>query len=253
MKRIIINADDFGINEVVTAEIERMVELRAISSATVMANGVCLDEVKRFVLLHPEVSFGAHLCLSEFGSITRSDGLYRAGLTDENGDFVHKAIFGLNNLNDADVRRSIMEELNAQIDIISSLGFPISHADSHHHVHTIFPLKELFAEVLLNRGIMRLRRGSSFKSLRMKLHLQLCQRRRKLNNYYSKQFAMTNDFLSYSEFINRGYRLADDQTIELMCHPGHPGKPYQEEMALVGAKAALYGKEIQLISYNELQ
>ena len=46
MARVIINADDFGINPIVTSEIERMIELGIVTSTTIMANGSCLDEVK---------------------------------------------------------------------------------------------------------------------------------------------------------------------------------------------------------------
>lgn len=252
MKQIIVNADDFGITEVVTAEIERMVELGAISSTTVMANGFCLDEVKRFASLHPEVSFGVHLCLSEFGSVTKNKGLFRAGLTDENGNFVHKAIFRLNNLDDTEVRMSIKEELNAQIDVVSGLGFPVSHADSHHHVHTIYPLRELFAELVKERGIKKLRLEGDFRTLRMKAHVRLWMRQRNLNKYYKSCFTTTAAFYSYSEYLKYGMCKDDEKNVELMCHPGHPGKMYREEMKLVGAKLALKGDNIKLISYNEL-
>lgn len=252
MKQIIVNADDFGINEVVTAEIKRMIELGAISSTTVMANGACLDEVKRFASLHPEVSFGVHLCLSEFGSITKSEGLYKAGITDENGNFVHKAVFGLNNLNDAGVRKTIKEELNAQIDVVTGLGFPVSHADSHHHVHTICPLKELFTEVLQKHGIKKVRLGGDFNTLRMKMHLWQWLSRVRLNSYYREQFCTTNKFSSYSGFVNSGRKMSDNQTIELMCHPGHPGRLYRDEMILVEHKVAIKDKDFRLITYNEL-
>lgn len=252
MKKIIINADDFGINEVVTAEIERMVEAGAISSTTVMANGTCLDEVKRFTSLHPEVSFGVHLCLSEFGSITKSDGLHRAGLTDENGNFLHKAIFKFNNLDNAEIRKAIKDELNAQIDIVSSLGFPISHADSHHHVHTINSLREVFAEVLKDRGIEKIRLGADFRTLRMKVHLRLWFRQRNLNKYYQYQFTTTDAFYSYSEYLKRGMTKDNEKIVELMCHPGHPGKIYHDEMKLVEARSVLRDNSLKIISYNEL-
>ena len=252
MKKIIVNADDFGINEVVTAEIERMVELGAISSTTVMANGACLDDVRRFASLHPEVSFGVHLCLSEFCSITKSVGLHRAGLTDENGNFLHKAIFRLNNLDDAEIKKAIREELNAQIDVVSGLGFSVSHADTHHHVHTIYPLRGVFAEVLKDRGIKKLRLGGDFRTLRMKAHVILWMRQRELNRYYKNCFTTTDAFYSYSDFLKYGMNKDGEKIVELMCHPGHPGKIYRDEMSLVEAKEALKENNIKLISFNEL-
>lgn len=251
MSQIIINADDFGINEIVTNEIERQILAGNVSSTTVMANGCCLDEVKRFAAQHVDVSFGIHLCLSEFDSLTKSEGLFHAGLTDENGRFLYRSIFYLKNLRKPDVQKAIHDELNAQIDVVSSLGFPLSHADSHHHVHTIFSLKELFVNVFKERGIKRIRLGEDFSNWRSKKHLVLWCQRMKLNKMYETNFLTTDAFYSYADFINHGAKCGED-IIELMCHPGHPGQKYQNEMKLVMAKEALNFVDSKLITYNDL-
>lgn len=250
MKQIIINADDFGINEVATTEIERMIKMRAISSTTVMANGLCLDEVKRFASLHPEISFGVHLCLSEFGSLTNSDGLRKLGLIDDNGKFVYKSIFKVSGFSEEAIV-SIRDELNAQIDVVSSLGFPLSHADSHHHVHTIYALRKVFADVLQKRGITKVRLGFDFNNWRSRRHISLWVRRVKLNNYYSSRFVTTNAFYSYADFVKSGTRRGE-QVVELMCHPGNSGQHFQHEIELVEAKEALNRDDTTLISYNDL-
>ena len=250
MKKIIVNADDFGINNVVTSEIERQMLLGNVSSTTVMANGACLNEVKRFANQHPEYSFGIHLCLSEFDSLTKSEGLKRVGIVGEDGRFVHKAIFKIKSFSDETVK-AISEELNAQFDVVSSLGFPISHADSHHHVHAIYPLRKLFADVLKKRGIGKVRLGGDFHSLRMKRHLILWLQRLNLNQFYKTQFNTTDAFYSYTDYISGGQHREED-TVELMCHPGHPNLQFRNEMKLVESKKAVKDKEIKLITYNDL-
>lgn len=252
MKRIIINADDFGVNEEVTSKIEQMILSGTITSTTVMANGACLDEVRKFTKEHPETSYGIHLCLSEFDSITKSENLYRAGLTDENGRFIHKAIFRLNNYDNPTIQSAIRDELNAQIDVVSELGFPISHADSHHHVHTIYPLREIFADVLKKRSIKKVRLGGDFRSWRMKAHLGLWIQRGKLNKFYRGNFITTDAFYGYAEFLHAGHPIKDGEVIELMCHPGHSGQQYQEEIVLVETKNVLTDNSIKIVSYNEL-
>ena len=250
MKKIIVNADDFGINQTVTAEIERQILDGRVSSTTVMANGTCLDDVKRFAAEHSEVSYGVHLCLSEFDSLTKSDGLKKAGITEDDGTFIHKAIFHVKNMLSTEVMLAIRDELNAQIDVISALGFPISHADSHHHVHTIYPLKELFADVLHTRGIKRIRRGVDFRTMRMRLHWRLWMQRNQLNKYYSSEFITPTDFCSYLDFLLGGMNVQDNEIIELMCHPGHPGTKFQEEIKRM--EQTTLPDDIKLISYNEL-
>lgn len=251
MKQIIINADDFGVNETVTSEIERMIEKECVTSTTVMANGKCLEEVERFAALHPEVSFGAHLCLSEFDSVTKNEGLYRAGLTDENGIFIRNAIFSLKNLEDLNVQKAIKEELNAQIEVVKSLGFPVSHADSHHHVHTIYPLRMVFVEVLKEQGIQKIRLGMNYQ-FHSRIHVKGWLHREWLNRLYRKNFATTDAFYSYAGFVKYGYKHKREKVVELMCHPGHPAERYQAEMKQVQECEHNKANEVKRISYLDL-
>lgn len=251
MINVIINADDFGINEIVTQEIERLIVVGRISSTTIMANGKCLDEVKRFVPLHPEASYGVHLCLSEFSSLTKSNILHQYGIIDEDGAFNHKVIFRVKHFN-AQLIGAIKEELSTQIETVRKLGVPISHVDSHHHVHTIYPLKDVFAQVLKEHGIRRIRRGSEFHTMRMKVHLLKWWQRTLLNKFYSKEFYTTSQFSSYADFIKQHPLLDDNSIIELMCHPGHPERKYASEIMQIQKDALSNGTNYQLISYNDL-
>lgn len=249
MKRIIVNADDFGISQIVTTEIERQIMAGRVTSTTIMANGTSLDKVKIFAAHHPEISFGVHLCLSEFDSLTKSVILRQAGITDEEGKFIYKAVFRLNDYGHT-VRQAILAELNAQIDVVESLGFPISHADSHHHVHTIYQLKELFADVLRKRGIKKIRLGGDFRNWRTRLHFKQWMQRIALNRYYSTNFTTADYLFSYSDFLDSGCHFGEGKVVELMCHPGHVGPQYKKEMAIL--EESSLPKEVRLISYNEL-
>lgn len=251
MKQFIINADDFGISEIVTSEIERMIEKGCVSSTTVMANGKCLDEVKRFASLHPEVSFGVHFCLSEYESLTKSEGLFRAGLTDERGFFIRKAIFKMENLDIAEVQRAIKEELNAQVEVIKNLDIPISHADSHHHVHTIYSLRKVFFEVLKEQAIGKIRIGASIP-LHSRIHLYHWLTRERVNSFYKKNFATADSFYSYANYVKRRPIHKRDCIVELMCHPGHPAGHFQEEMKLVADNEIKNFNEVVIINYNDL-
>lgn len=287
--KIIINADDFGINEVVTSEIERMIELGAISSTTIMANGACLPEVKRFADLHPEVSFGIHFCISEFKSITKSQTFYKYGLLNDDGTFVKHKIFSLENYPE-DLRDAIHEELEIQVLILKNLGIRISHADSHHHSHTIPEISDIFANVMMRNGIKKVRLGmqpdiaymitkkfatknqlnnskthnthhaqqiGTVKRVsifnRLYGYAKMLYKRVCLNKTLRKHFIAVDRFFPYEEFYLRFKSFEDsDKTYELMCHPGHPGPDYRREMKLVEDKVLLGLNNVSLVNYEEI-
>lgn len=158
MKKIIINADDFGINDIVTSEIKRMIKLNAISSTTIMANGKAIDRVKAIVTKHPEISFGVHLCLDEFDSLTKSADLHKYGVTNHKGEFIKGAVFRIKQF-PIELKKAIIKELSAQVEVLLNMGITPSHADSHHHVHVIYGLKDVFSDVLEKYNIRKIRRG----------------------------------------------------------------------------------------------
>lgn len=245
--KVIINADDFGINQNVTNAIIECANKGLITSTTIMANGDSLSKAKEFALSHPEISFGVHFCLSEFDSLTKSLVLFKYGITDSNGRFIKKAIFKIKRLN-PELRIALLEELRAQIEVIQSMGFKISHADSHHHVHTLSQLKDIFVEVLKEYGIERIRLPRTPRILSAIRHPISYVKYRVCLNTFKINFKTVDNFSSFSQYL-ASPRHAD--VIELMCHPGHPGKIYREEITqLMNNKLDL--SKIQLISYNEL-
>lgn len=248
MHRIIVNADDFGVSQIVNKEIERMIEVGAISSTTIMANGACLEEACSFAKTHPTVSYGVHLCLSEFDSITKSPVLQKYGVTDEKGRFIRLAIFHFSKF-PTELLCAIKEELLAQIRIIKSYDFPLSHCDSHHHVHTIWGLQNVFDEVLREEGFTKIRiawHESAYNKLR---HPIRSIKRELIIRFYKKRFRTTHAFYSYADYIRDAFKCHHKE-VELMCHPGHP--KYTVEYESVQHKKAFAGGDISLITYNDL-
>jgi predicted glycoside hydrolase/deacetylase ChbG (UPF0249 family) len=285
MMRVIINADDFGINEIVTREIEKLIKTGAISSTTIMANGKSLPLVEKIVHDHPEISYGAHLCMDEFDSLTASDTLYKFGLIDKGGKFIRGAIFEIKDYPD-ELKNAIIDELSAQIEKLLSLGIPISHIDSH-HFHTIYKLKDVISYVMDKYEIEKVRlcyNISTFEILKnkifnkkgnysnietssivKKMNVNVMSKIKTLlkskyliylmNKYYNNRYKVTNGFESYSSFLNIDRvrkRYKDKDCIELMCHPGHSGKQYQKEAIEVSEMLLVNSTNYQLISYNEL-
>jgi len=286
MQRIIINADDFGINDIVTSEIKKMIELKVISSTTIMANGKSLEKVKEIVSEHPEISFGVHLCMDEFDSLTRSDIFFKYGIIDIDGQFIKNAIFKIKQF-PSELKDAIKDELSAQIETLLNIGITPSHADSHHHFHTIYQLKDIISEVLDQYNIKKIRRGvnpslfallNRFKAknnevnnIKEKVNISQKKQRNivmrsvslfqsnyyivKLNKFYSKKYIVTDLFESYSSYLGNHKNIKKqkkDICIELMCHPGHPAEQYKHEVNMVTNKVLMQYADYKLISYNEL-
>src|SRR5204863_8267646 len=61
MKRLIVNADDFGFTRGVNAGILRASESGILTSATLMANGDAFGEAVEMALANPRLGVGCHL------------------------------------------------------------------------------------------------------------------------------------------------------------------------------------------------
>lgn len=246
--KIIVNADDFGKDEISTKEIKRLIECGSISSTTIMANGTCLEECKKVADSHPEVSFGAHLCLSEFASLTKSPVFHKYGITDKNGDFIRLAILKKWYI-PKELKDALRNELCAQIEYLQSLGFCISHADSHQHVHLHYRFASIFDSVFEQYGIRKVRRCKPYVKVYSIRSILQNIRKFMVDMIYVNKYITTNIFQNYDEYVKHPELYVSD-TCELMCHPGHSNPRYIAETQMVANKKALKGNT--LISYKQL-
>lgn len=154
--KIIINADDLGKNKEMNDAISTCLHRGLITSSTIMAGGDNFDEGVAIALSHPECSFGVHLSLDEYHSITSNEKLKQIGVIDENGDFVRHAFTHFRPYTQA-VLDAVYEEWRAQIQKVKDAGIMVSHLDSHHHIHMYKPLFPVFVRLLQEYGIKKAR------------------------------------------------------------------------------------------------
>ena len=136
--KIIVNADDLGMDEATNDEIFKFMSLNKVTSATMMANAPCLEEAVKEARRFSQCSFGVHLNLTEFPPLTNKNGLQP--LLDDEGHFMSEN-------EDLKITRAMLKvitkELSEQIRMIQSYGVNVSHIDSHQHIHTnpsMFPV-----------------------------------------------------------------------------------------------------------------
>lgn len=151
---VIINADDFGLNEHCSKAIAEAFAKGLVTDTTMMATGEYFDHA---VSLAREQGFinniGIHLNLTEGVPLTEDIKGCPRFVTD--GRF-NKQYDRTKPLSD-DEKSAIYKELSAQAEKIENAGIKINHADSHHHIHTGVFVAPIAERVCKEHGINKIR------------------------------------------------------------------------------------------------
>lgn len=132
MKRIIINADDFGYSEENNEAIKLGYEAGIITSSSILTNTKGFEQAKNEILPQiPNIDLGFHFNIIEGKSITNP-----SLLCDNNGFFNNSYLQLINKSKDSNFKLQIENEFRAQIEKILPFH-SISHIDSHVHTHAI--------------------------------------------------------------------------------------------------------------------
>jgi chitin disaccharide deacetylase len=248
--RIVINADDFGLSRTINERIAGLLSRGVVTSATLVANGESVEEAARLAGEHPRCSFGVHLNVTEGRPLTCNLGL--RAILDARGRFDGNRVRAVRL--HADVREAIYQEWAAQVQRIRSLGVPITHLDSHHHVHTLVRLFGVLKRLQKSFRINKVRLTKNIYGAREASPLLLARKR--LWNFALRHCCATrttDGFTSFSAFLERlraGLDI-DYDCVELMTHPGAAG--FDMETRLVeGPWRDEINRPFELISYGEL-
>jgi predicted glycoside hydrolase/deacetylase ChbG (UPF0249 family) len=138
MKRLIINADDFGLAPGVNRAIIELQQAGALSSATLMANGPFFSPAVYMAFAQPSLAVGCHVVLVDGSPCLRPaevpslvDPRSPSSFRNTVGSFFADLLRGR-------IREEEIEaEAVAQIRRVQSSGITVSHIDSHKHVHAL--------------------------------------------------------------------------------------------------------------------
>jgi predicted glycoside hydrolase/deacetylase ChbG (UPF0249 family) len=135
-RALIVNGDDFGYTHGVNAAIDRCARDGILRSATIMANGAAFDEAVSLARDNGNLRVGVHLVLTELESV--SDPADIPGLADEHGLLPETPgrLWSLL-LRRKISRETLMRELSLQVTKVLDHGLPVTHLDSHKHVHML--------------------------------------------------------------------------------------------------------------------
>lgn len=158
MKRLIVNADDFGWSEAVNEGILKAHLEGIVTSATLMTNlPDALGALELARLRAPGLGIGLHLNLTEGKPLSPLSRV--APIVDEEGKFCR----GLGTLFvkasvRREVRKAIRSELEAQAAWAADHRCKPSHVDSHKHVHLHPAILQSAVDVASRHGIRAMRR-----------------------------------------------------------------------------------------------
>jgi len=155
VRRLIINADDFGFTSGVNRAIVESQSRGIVTSTTLMAGGAAFAEAVHLAKGAPELGVGCHVVLIDGKPVLDPEKLpslaqsrnFRDGLK----SFALRAISGRIDSSE------IAAEATAQIRKIQSAGIVVSHFDTHKHTH-------LFPKIL--RPLLRAARECGVRAVR---------------------------------------------------------------------------------------
>jgi chitin disaccharide deacetylase len=234
MKQIIVNADDFGLDESVNNGIIRAHRMGILSSASLMANGRAFHHAVELSSSHPALDIGVHLTVIEEQPISSTELI--PTLLNENGRFnpTINTFFSRYLLKKISLRE-IATEFDAQIRKILDHDIVITHLDSHQHAHIIPGVLQLVISLAKKYNIpyIRLPHEKLHTSIVLpEINIKRLFQQIVLNGFcYAGKITKRIQSLFFLGFYFGGNLteerllklityLPGDGPYELMCHPG---------------------------------
>ena len=282
MRRLIINADDFGLTSGVNRGILESHQSGVVTSSTLMACGAQFQEGVALALQVPRLSVGCHVVLVDGAPVLSVEQLSSLAIAGSPPRF-RVSLIGFAGRAAAGRldQEQIEQEVTAQIQKLQAAGIDVSHLDSHKHTH-------MFPVVL--RGMLRAAKNCGVRAIRnpfeplvfakvggwkRQFQLRILQRYRATFRNKLANAAMVTPDGCIGIAVTGGLTLAAFQSLienlpegtwELVSHPGYIDEDLDEiktrlrasrekELAILtsaAAKESLRRAQIELISYREL-
>lgn len=287
LRRLIINADDFGLTPGVNRAIAESHQRGIVTSATLMSNSRAFVAAVDLARTMPNLSVGCHVVLVDGEPILPANQV--SSLLENESQF--PTTFGA--IAKLALRKKlrppeIEAEVTAQVRRIQSEGLKVSHVDSHKHVHMLPIIGDAIIRAAKACRIRAIRnpfipaRPLAFAHLarRPKLWTRYTETRilRRYHAHFRKQVSDAGMVTPDGSFgvISTGALDAalfraiinsiPDGTWEFVCHPGYVDadlgmirtrlrESREKELAVLTSEEArtiLNERDIQLISYADL-
>jgi len=285
VRRLIVNADDFGYTSGINRAIVEAHSYGVVTSSTLMANAPAFAEATQLAKTLPRLSLGCHVVLIDGRPVLGAEQLpsltsgsqFRDGLI----AFAARAISGRI---DAD---QVAAEATAQIRKLQSAGITVSHIDTHKHTH-LFP--QILRPLLRAAGACGIRAVRNPFGPRLPLRSSHLLARPGLWARYAEVRVLGSFAGKFHDAVDREGFITPDGTVgivvtgaldetlfhaiarsipqgtwEFVCHPGYNDPDLQQSetrlrqsretelrvLTLPAAREVLLQESIELISYRE--
>jgi len=215
----IVNGDDFGYNTSINHAIVEAFRQEKINSTTIMANMPGFEEAIELAHSNKLIDkIGAHLVLTEGSPITekinRLDFLFTGPLSKSTK---YKKLFYLSKEHKA----LIFNELSAQIEKIRRYNIEITHVDTHHHTHSMWPIIQILSRLLKDYKIPSMRiqfnlikENQIMDGYRNLINRYIRFKKMNFSHYLGDQIYFLNKYGERPEFWRR-------KKVEIMVHPDY--------------------------------
>jgi len=240
MKRLIVNADDFGLSKAITDAIVDCHLNGIVTSTTIMVNAPAFEYAVLKAKELPKLGIGLHINLTQGKPISSVDEVH--SLLNGSGEFLNnleqrKNLFFFSPLK----YRHLKKEISMQFQKAFDSGIKLTHFDSHHHI-TGLPSSSLAAMCSAKLFNVNKARVTSIKFWNLSNESILLKQLKalpketvhKFNKYLLRVKGFeTPDFkilpnrvLPLQDDFNKQFILAlsviqDGDTVEIALHPGY--------------------------------
>lgn len=284
MKRLIVNADDFGLTPGVNRAILAAHTRGIVTSATLMANMPAFAEAVALAQQHPTLGVGLHFNLTQGRPVAAPQRV--PSLLNAQGEFLGTSTklaqrSWRGQLNAADIET----ELRAQLERLQAAGIKITHVDSHKHAHALPVVLRVLRQTLPAYGVRALRlphevvdwrtaltsaqqskqaltaTGLRWLCARTARHLHAAQLRTP-----DAFFGVTQTGFWSKDWLKQLFAQLPEGVSELMCHPGYADADLQGAQTRLQAsretelrcltdpelRAVLAAQNVELVHFGQL-
>jgi len=156
LKRLIVNADDFGYTRGVNRAIVEACRNGVVTSTSLLANGAAFEDAVETARAEPRLDVGCHLNFVEGKPVSAPERIPH--LIGADGRFLKPWQLAARLLRRAVPESEIEQEASAQIEKLLAAGLRPSHVDTHKHTHVHPAVARAVAQAARRYAIRWIRR-----------------------------------------------------------------------------------------------